>query len=196
MKKSHLVVPCLLLLSALAFSACGGSGSSDESKIEEAIETAATGTEPSKCTEVETQAFVEQNTATSGPAAVKECEKEASKAENNAESVTVSNVEVENEEATADVAVTGSSFDGQTLEVALVEEEGQWKLNEFAGFAKLDKAKLVESLEEEFAKSGEVSKSLTACIAEGLEESSQPEIEELILSGSSEGFEELAKECS
>ncbi len=196
MKKSHLVLPCLLLLSALAFSACGGSGSSDESKIEEAIETAATGTEPSKCTEVETQALVEQSTEKSGSAAVKQCEKEAPKEENNAESVTVSNVEVEGEEATAEAAVTGSALDGQTLEVALVEEEGQWKVNELTGFAKLDKAKLAESFREGFVESGEVSKSLATCIAEGIEESSQSKIEELTLSGNSEGFEELVKECS
>jgi len=193
-KKRYLLLPCLLLISALALAACGSSGGGDEGEIEEAIETAATGTEPSKCTEVETQAFVEQNTRESGKAAVKQCEEEAP--EENAESVAVSNVEVEGEEASAEAAITGGSLNGQTLEIALVKEEGNWKLNELTGFAKLDQAKLAEALGEKLEESGEVEPELASCIVEGIEEESQEEVEELLLSGSNEPLEELAEECS
>ncbi len=196
MNKRHLLLPVLLLISALALAACGSSGSSDESQIEEAIEKSATSTDPAACTEFGTQSFLEQSTQESGQAAVKRCEKEAGEPQTHAESVEVTEVEVEGEEATADAAISGGSFDGQTLEVALTKEEGQWKLNELTGFAKLDTAKLAEAFEKEFTKSGEISESLSSCIVEGIEESSQSEIEELILSGSPEGFEELAKECS
>jgi hypothetical protein len=195
-KKRLLVLPCLVVVSAVALAACGGSGGGEEGKIEEAIETAATSTNPSKCTEVETQSFVEQNTQESGSAAVKKCEEEAESEEENAESAAVSNVKIEGESATADAAITGSPFDGQTLEVGLVEEEGKWKVNELAGFAKLDQQKLVESFKKQFSKTGEISEAMSNCIAEALEEASKPELEELILSGSPKGLEAIAKECS
>ncbi|HEY1853480.1 MAG TPA: hypothetical protein VGG40_02745, partial [Solirubrobacterales bacterium] len=92
LKRYILLVPCLLILSALALSACGGGGSSDEGKIEETIETAATTSEASACTELETQKFVEQNTRTQGPSAVKTCEAEAEEGEDLAKSVDVSKV--------------------------------------------------------------------------------------------------------
>lgn len=187
-----------LIASAIVLSACGGGGgSSDESEIEEAIQTSATSEDPADCTKLATQNFEEQSTESEGAAAVKECEKEASEPESHAESVAVSEVEVEGSKASAEAAVTGGSLDGQTLEIALVKESGQWKLNEVTGFAKLDKAKLVEAFEREFAKSSsEVPEELATCVEEGLEEASQPEIEEYLLSGSPEGIEGLAEECS
>lgn len=195
MQKRLLVLPCVLIISALALSACGGGGgSSDESQIEEAIETSATSSDPTVCSELQTQQFVEQSTSEEGPAAVKKCEE--SSEEDQAESVAVSNVEVEGSEATADAAITGASFDGQSLEIALVKEGDQWMLNEALGFAKLDKPKLVEALATQFETDGELEEEVAVCIEEGFEESSQAEIEELLLSGSSEPIAELAEECS
>jgi hypothetical protein len=195
--KRYLLLPCLLIVSALALAACGSSGSNDEGEIEEAIETSATSTDPADCKKLSTQAFMEQSTSTSGAEAVEECEEEASDPKDIAESVAVTNVEVEGEEATADAAFTGGSFDGQTVELALVKEDDQWKLNEVEGFAKLDQPALVEALEVQFEEGeSELSEETTTCILEGFEEASQPEIEELLLSGSSEPIEELAEECS
>jgi hypothetical protein len=195
--KRYLLLPCLLIVSALALAACGSSGSNDEGEIEEAIETSATSPDPANCKKLSTQAFMEQSTSSSGKEAVEQCEEDAEEPENNAESVEVTNVEVEGEEATAEVAFTGSSFDSQTLEVALLKEGDQWKLNEIEGFAKLNKTALVEGLETQFEEGeSELSEETTTCILEGFEESSQPEIEELLLSGSSEPIEELAEECS
>lgn len=68
-----------------------------------------------------------------GAEAVKTCEKEASE-ESGAESASVSNVEVDGSKATADVALTGGSLDGQGVEVALVKQGDQWKLDEITGF--------------------------------------------------------------
>jgi hypothetical protein len=195
--KRYLLLPCLLIVSALALAACGSSGSNDEGEIEEAIETSATSPDPANCKKLSTQAFMEQSTSSSGSEAVEKCEEEAEEPENNAESVEVTNVEVEGEEATAEATFTGSSFDSQTLEVALVKEGGQWKLNEIEGFSKLNKTALVEALETQFEEGeSELSEETTTCILEGFEESSQPEIEELLLSGSTEPIEELAEECS
>jgi hypothetical protein len=182
-------------VSAFAISACGGGGGNDEGQIEEAIESSATSSSPSDCTELQTLAFTEQTTSNEGAEAVKECETEA-KEGNEADSVAVTNVEVNGSEATADAAFTGSSFDGQTLGIALVKDGDQWKLDEVTGFTKLDKAKLVEALATQFESNNEVEVELATCIEEGFEEASQSEIEELLLSGSSEPIEELAEECS
>ncbi len=196
MLKRRLVLPLLLIVSALALAACGSSGNSDESQIEEAIETSATSNDPASCKKLSTQQFMEQTTRSEGSEAVKECEKQASD-ETGAEAAAVSNVEVEGSKATADVALTGGSFDGQTVEVALVKESDQWKLDELTGFAKFDKAKLIEAFETSLAEpSSEVSKSLASCLVESFEAGSQEEFEELLLSGSAEGLEELAEACS
>jgi ABC-type glycerol-3-phosphate transport system substrate-binding protein len=195
-KKRPLLLALLMLAAALALSACGSSGNSDESQIEEAIETSATTSDPANCTKYETQAFVEQSASAEGPEALKECEKEAKDEESKAESVEVTNVEVEGSEASAEAAVTGGSFDGQTLEIEMAKEGDQWKLNELAGFAKFDQAKIVEVFGQQLEKGGEVSKEVSTCIEEGLEEAAQPEVEELVLGGSTEPIQTLAEECA
>ena len=193
MQKRLLALPFLLILSALALSACGGS-SSDEDQIEATIESSVTSSDPADCTKLSTQAFMEQSSSTEGPAAVKECEETSD--EGAAESVDVSNVVVDGSEASADAAFTGAEFDSQTLELALVEEDGDWKLNEVVGFTKLDTPKLGAALAAQFEADGELSEEVANCIVGGFEESSQPEVEELLFSGSSAAIEELAEECS
>jgi hypothetical protein len=195
--KRYLVLPVLLVVSALVFAACGSSGASDEDQITEAIQTSATSTDPAVCAEFETQAFMEQSSDMEGKEAVKQCEEDATKGSENAESVAVSEVEVEGAGATADAAFTGGGFDGQTVSVSLVKEGDQWQLDEVTGFVKLDNAKLAETLEEKLEESSnEISEETAGCIVESFEEASQPEVEELLLSGSSEPFVELAEECS
>jgi hypothetical protein len=192
--KRSLVLTCLLIVSALALAACGSS-ENDESQIEEAIETSATSTDPADCKKLATQQFMEQTTQSEGPEAVKTCEEEASNDEG-ADSATVSNVEVDGSNASADVALGGGGFDGQEVEVALVKQGDQWKLDEVAGFVKFDEAKVIEALEKGFAKpSSEVSKSLASCIIESFEKAPQAEFEEALISASTEGFEEIAGSC-
>lgn len=196
MKKRHLLLPCLLIVSALALVACGGGGSSDESEIEEAIETSATTGDPSNCTKLETANFVEQSTSESGTAAIKACEEEAKKdPESRAESVEVAEVEVDGSKATANAAISGGSLDSQTVSIALVEEDG-WKLDELTGFVKLDQGALAQVFETQLEKSGELNSKQTSCIVEGIEEMPQAEIEEVILSGNSTPIEELAEGCA
>lgn len=196
MLKRRFALACLLVFSALVVVACGSSGNSDESQIEEVIETSATTTNPADCSKLNTQQFMEQTAQESGKAALKKCEAEA-EAEEGAESVSVSNVEVDGSSATAEAALSGGVLDGQTLEVELVKNGDQWQLNEVVKFTKFDRAKLVEFVEEEFTPSANgPSPKLAACFVEAFQEGTQAEIEELLFSDSAEGFEELAEACS
>lgn len=204
MKKSLLLLPLALLVMALALAACGGGGSSssssggggseDEAAIEEAITKSATTTETSKCTEFQTQSFNEQEHAVSGKEATEVCE-EATENETPAKSVTISEIKVEGETATADVEVDGTALNGQGLELELVSEEGQWKLNEFLGFANYDGQALAESLEEEFENEEGVSAALGKCVSEGVAKFSQAQAEEVAFEGKTEGLEKLGKTC-
>jgi ABC-type glycerol-3-phosphate transport system substrate-binding protein len=195
LKKRHLLLISALLVSALALVACGSGGSGDEEKIEEAIETSATASDPANCTKLETLAFAEQSSGESGDAAVKKCEEEAKDPEGKAESVAVSEVEVDGSKATANAAITGGSLEGQTVSIALVEEDGQWKLDQITGFVELDQAQLAKVFEEQLEKGEEVEPEVTACIVAGIEEAPQAEAEEFVLDPTNRALAELAESC-
>jgi ABC-type glycerol-3-phosphate transport system substrate-binding protein len=195
LKKRHLLLISALLVSALSLVACGGSGSSDEDQIEEAIETSATASDPANCTKLETLAFSEQSSGESGKAATEECEKEAKDPEGKAESVAVSEVEVDGSKATANAAITGGSLEGQTVSIALVEEDGQWKLDQITGFAKLDQTQLAKVFKEQLEKGEEVEPEVTACIVSGIEEATPAEAEDFVLDPTNQAIGELAESC-
>lgn len=193
-----LLVPCLLLASSLALAACGGGSDSsgDEEQIEETIATSVTTTDPSKCTELMTAGFREQNSGLTGKEALEDCEEEAGDSSDDPDSVTVSEVEVDGSDATARVAFVGGGFDAQTLDVSLVKEDDQWKLDEIEGFAELDGDALATTLEEQFeAASSEITPDQIGCIGDAIRDAPQEEVEELLLSGSSDKFVEFAEAC-
>ncbi|HVW46841.1 MAG TPA: hypothetical protein VHA76_07305 [Solirubrobacterales bacterium] len=194
MKKTHLVLPLLLLAAALALAACGGGSSGgDEAKIEEVIEESATSTDPSKCTELQTPLFNETESGEKGAEATKACEEEAK--ENSTASVTISDVNVNDESATAEVEVEGSGLNGQGVELELVQEDGDWKLNKFLGFTNFDAAALGEALEKELAKQEGISPALAKCVAEGVAGVSQEEAESMVFEKNLEAVEKIAESC-
>jgi hypothetical protein len=196
LKKRYLLFPCLLIVSALFLAACGGSGDNAEAEIEDAIETSATVNDPANCTELETLNFSEQSSTETGKAALKACEAEAEEEDGSkAKSVAVSEVEVDGEKATAQAAVTGGSLEGQTVAIALVEEDGQWKLDELTGFVDFDQGEIASQFKAQLEKGGEVEPEAIACIVAGLKEAPPEEAEELVLSGDSAPIEELAESC-
>jgi predicted small secreted protein len=200
LKKTLLILPLVLIAAALALSACGGGSSSsgggdDETAIAEAIEKSATSSDPSKCTEFQTEEFNEQDQAVSGKKALKACEESAEESESPAESVDVSNIKVDGETATADAAVSGSALNGQSVEIEMADEAGQWKLNKFLGFAKFDAKALSEGLEEQFEGQEGISPALAKCVTEGFAEVSQEEAESMAFEGNTEAIEELAEGC-
>lgn len=196
MLRHKLLLPAFILALALGLAACGSS-ESDEDKIVDVIETSATSDDPASCTELVTQTFLDQVEDADGKAALKECEEDAEDTADNPDSVDVTKVEVDGTNATANAAFVGGGFDGQTLVVALVDEDGDWKLDEITGFAEFDQAALVQSFEDQLAEEeGAIDPEIGGCIIESLEELNQAEFEELLLGGSSEGFVELAEACA
>lgn len=195
MRKRHLfLLPALVLALALGLAACGG-GESAEDKIVSMIERSATSTDPANCKETQTEQFMEQTSGGSGSGAVKECEKETKSGEDNPESVNVSQVKVNGEKATADVEFEGGNFNGQTVEVALVEEEGNWKLDELTGFAKFDAKQLVGALAKKLEEEPEIEPRVASCIVEGLEEAPAQELEALVIENNTQPIVELAESC-
>lgn len=205
-KKSLLMLPIVLIAMAMALTACGGGGSSssgssgggEEEAIEAAIETSATSSDPSKCTEVQTENFNETESGKTGAAAQKACEEEAEEdGSEAAESVTVTTVEIiEGDGAAAEVEIEGGSLGGQTVAVAMEKEEGDWKLDGFMGFTKYDPAALAASLEEKLGEEEGVSSELAACVAEGVEEMPEEEVEALVFEKEQEGLEEIVAACN
>ena len=69
------------------------------------------------------------------------------------------------------VAFIGGSFDGQTVDIDLVEEDGDWKLDEVEGFVNFDP----EKIDRRFRKRArrirrEMNRNVIECVIEGLEE--------------------------
>jgi hypothetical protein len=194
------MLPLVSIAAAVALTACGGGSSSsggggDEAAIEATIEKATTSTDPSKCTELQTAAFNQQDQNASAKEATKVCEESAKESETAAESVSVSNVKVDGETATADAEIKGSALNEQSVEIELAKEEGDWKLNKFLGFAKYDGKGLAAAFEEEVGKQEGITPGLAKCLAEGIAKMSQPEAEALAFEGSTKGIEALVKAC-
>jgi hypothetical protein len=208
LKKSLLILPLVLLASALALSACGGgssssssssssSGGGEDAAIEGAIETSATSSDPSKCSEAQTQSFNETETGTTGKESLEACEEAAPGEEGAlAESVTVSSIEIEGEEGAAAVAVEGGSLGGQTIAAGLQKEGEDWKVDSFFAFIKYDPASLAEGLEEALGEQEGVSPEVAACVGEGVEEMTEEEAELLVFEKENEGFEEIFAACN
>jgi hypothetical protein len=195
-KKRALVSVALLLVAAAAVTACGG-GESSEDKIVAAIEAAETTADPATCTELQTQRFNEQVTQQSGKAATKACEAEAKEGPAQAKSVKVSNVSVNDGKATAEVRFKGGPLDSQTLDVALIEVDGNWKIDHVEGFAAYDGKALGAAFEQRFEEKPEgLSPKQAKCIAHKVAESSEAEAEKLFFGGSSKPIVELAESCA
>lgn len=188
----------LVALLALGLSACGGSddgGASDEQGVEAAIETALTSSDPSACAGSRTIAFMEETTSKDGTAAERECEQSVKTRDGLPDAVTVSKIEIDGEEASAEVAIEGGDGDGMVLEVALVEEDGNWKIDDFTGLVRLDRDRLISRIVGEIEKQGVGTQAEIACFSEALGELPKSEFERVVLDDGEEVVTELSEDC-
>jgi hypothetical protein len=196
MRRPLLPAVLLVAVAALGVGACGGSSESssdDEAQITDAINAAAVSGDPSSCTEAETQAFVEQVNYEQGQAAIQACRQSAG--EGNADSVEVSDIQVDGDGATADVAVTGSTFDGQTIAVSLVKEDGKWKLDSFDDFVSFNPQKFAASFIDQVKRGSQLTPQQVSCLENKIGSASPGTIKQAILSGDSSQVQQLFAGC-
>jgi hypothetical protein len=199
-KKLLLTVTCaaFALLAPLALAACGGDddsggSSADEDQITAAINAAATSGDPAACTKYQTVKFDSQTNDGSGQAAVRSCERDAQNGV--ADKVEVTDVSVDGDTATAKAAVTGSVFDGQTLDIGLVKEGGQWKLDEFKGFESFDKTAFIDAFPQQLQNDPGTTPQAVACIKTQLQQASDQQIEQAFLSTSDQAGDQIFGPC-
>ncbi len=192
--------PKLLLVALLALpfalGACGGgsSNSADEDQITSAITAAATSGDPSACTKYQTLRFTEQtNGGEKGQAAVKACEQDAQSSV--ADKVEVTDVSVNGDSATAKAAVTGSVFDGQTLNVTLVKDGGQWKLDQFKGFENFNRDAFIAAFPAELAKQPGTTPQAVNCLKSQFQAASDQQLESVFVGNDPQAEQQLFGPC-
>ena len=186
MKRSSFALGVIaVVVTSLGLAACGGGddsstsvSSADQDGITKATQALATGSDPSACTQYATQKFVDQtNGPASGQAAVQSCEKDFRSGQGAiADSIVVSDVQVDGSTATANAKATGSVFNGQTIKLTLVKEGGTWKVDVFNGFADFDKAALITSFQGQIQNEG-ASSAAVNCVSQNLQKQSDEALE-------------------
>jgi hypothetical protein len=184
------------LVASFALAACGddnGGGSANENDVADTINRVFTSDDPDKCTEAQTPRFTEQTHLSQGESAVTLCRQDAGTGI--ADSVDVSAIEVSGDKASAEVATSGSTLDGQTLKVELVKDGEAWKLDRLVGFVNFDRdtfdAALADSLENEEGFSAEGVK----CLEAQYGKLSDQEIEDIFTSGDPKKYGAVLGPC-
>jgi len=194
----------LLLTAALAatlvLAACGdddddGGGGEEEAAITETIETSVTSTDPAKCTQVETQAFLEQTNFSVGEEALQDCEEDAADTANDPESVDVENISVDGSSASADVRFTGGGFDGSTVSVDLVKEGEQWKLDAITDVPELNLEAFQESFVDQLQEQGDIPPQIADCIGQAIQDATEDDIKQVLVSGQEQDLIGLLGDC-
>lgn len=182
----------LSLAVALGLLACG-KGESAEDKIAGALHTAFTKTNPESCTTLMTQAYLEQSFRMSGTGAVEACEQNARAEESDNPAVEVSHLEIDDATAAADVTPEG---DAQTLRLALVEEDGDWKLDEIVRIVGFDRGAFLRD-QRKGLEVGETRPDPEAakCILDAFREMPRPQLEKILLGGSAVTEAEVYERC-
>jgi hypothetical protein len=192
LRKRHLLFLFAPFVLALGLAACG-EGKSDEDKIVEAIDFALVSTDPEACKEQRTQAFNEQTFRVKGAEAVEYCEQNARAEESPNDPVEVTNIEIDGSKATADI----DTQDTQSFSTSLVEEDGDWKLDEFVRFVDFNRGEWIKEEREGFENGGEdaLEPQVVDCIIGAYREMSRAEIEAMWFGGSARLEIEIYERC-
>jgi hypothetical protein len=170
-----------------------GGTSADEQEITDAITASATTNDRRNCTELQTQRFVEQTTGETGEEALKSCQEEGG--ESVADDAEVSSIEIDGDSATADAALSGSFFGGQTIEIGLVKEGDQWKLDELLGFVDLDLQALANAIGTSLEEEEDAPAEVTDCVVGNITELSDEDAEALLINNDRQLEQQVFDAC-
>jgi hypothetical protein len=116
------------LLVVLGIVLLGGSDEpTEEDRVRDAAEEILTTEGKGACTKLATQDFVEKSTGQEGDAAFEECDNDPGKL---SESSDISKVEVDGSQATVEAKAEGGELDGEEVELSLLKQEDEWKLDD------------------------------------------------------------------
>ncbi|HEX8647087.1 MAG TPA: DUF2510 domain-containing protein [Thermoleophilaceae bacterium] len=105
----------------------GGEEKSDEDRVNEAAEEVLTTTEPSACTDLATEEFIQKLTGLSGSEGIDACKEND---EAFAEGAEIENTDLTGDKATVEAKAEGGQVDGETIELQMVKDDGDWKVDD------------------------------------------------------------------
>jgi len=189
------LVLALMFFSVIFLAACGGGESQDE-KVEEAIRTSVEAEVPAICPAMET-ATMQKQVHEHLIGALEACEA-GDTGKSSVESIKVSDVNVEGESATADVAIKGGNLAGQTVMMALNKHSGQWQIHRVAAFKHYDRRALLNAFMEgvDAVAKTPAEKRFGACVVHELRNESQRQIKRLMLNPAPSPFDFRVELCA
>lgn len=183
----------LLAFSAVFLAACG---ESQEGRVEEAIREEVRAEAPAICPAMET-ATMQKQVHEHLTGALENCEA-GNTGKSLVKSIKISNVTVDGESATADVAIEGGNLAGQTVMMALNKHSGQWEIHRVPAFKHYDRQALLHAFMEgvdQVAKTP-AEKRFAACVADEMRNESQRQIKRLMLNPAPSPFDFRVELCA
>jgi len=182
-----------LVLAALLLVACGNS---DEDQITDVIKTSVKSTDPADCTKLQTTKFLQQTELAVGPDALKQCQDDSANTSDDPDSVDVKDINVDGDNATANVTFHGGSFDGSTFTVALIKDGDQWKLDKITDIPTFDLQSFVRGVTDRLLAAGKTPQSVISCISNAVTKVGADQIKQILISGDSSQLTALFAPCS
>lgn len=140
-------IPVALAMALVAAAGCGGGSNDAKDEIKGVLETSFTTSDPAQCDEVTEKGLNELNPSVAkakDPAAA--C-KEALDPSANADSIDITNLNVDGSHATATVTAHGGAYAGTAVAVELADDNG-WKLDGFGQIHLVDRDAYLASLDQ------------------------------------------------
>ncbi len=164
----------------------------EEERIERAIETYYGSADPEVCVNRTTAAYRLQRWGGAEPFARATCESEAPTSAG--AGVDVLAIDVDGDRATAVVSFSGDSLDGSTVRIALVHEDGYWRLDRMLGFVEFDRIGARRAYRDQLLEFGSP-RSATRCVAKEEGRYSNAELGRAIVNSVAGTFAPIVVRC-